>query len=483
MPRVIFIPGLPGSEIRERQPNGQLTKIFPPRLNQVLPALSGSVKRKLKAPDLLDPANADRMERGEPVRVAGRFLGFDLMKQAKTLYELLKDIGVAEADIVKFGWDWRRPVTDDQLSTSAVTELTALLAGLPQPIPVIVHSTGGLLLRHVLATNPQLRSKVEVVVAFGVPWLGTLKPLAVLAGQQGFGPIKPSDAQAVFASCWAALDLLPRATGANLTVDAQGNEVDLVADTGWTARIPNDANNAMADRIIERAHHSLAHFGTPSANWGMGVEVINIVGWGKKTLVQAVRNAQQRLRFVPSGFDNEASEQQEDLHPGRNEAHYAGDGTVPFASANALTGARVTTLHIPIGALRKVNLSNRRHSELWRNPLGRQVLQRVLVAGTPPAPNTIAAVDWTDKLNPGNRVRLRYVMQDHKGRPLPGAAPRVINTTTGNDVQLPLEADGRGFRELPRGLFRRTAVFRRVQVQLTWNGDPTPKPHSMFIEP
>lgn len=483
MIRVLYIPGLPGSELREPTGGGASRRVFPPRLSQIFPRLDPALRLRLQGPDDLSPAQADGIQRGEPIGVATRFLGFDLMKQAKSLYDILERIGIGPSEILRFGWDWRRPVTDDALPTSAVTELSARLAGLPAPLPVIVHSTGALLLRSCLEKNPDLAARVSKILAFGAPWLGTLKPLAVLVGQQGFGPIRPGDAQEVFTSCWSAFDVLPRATGAGLTVDSAGNEVDLLADPSWTTALANDPQGLLAARITRRAAHSLANLGTPAPPWTLPIDVVNVVGWGKKTLVQAVRGVDGGIAFQPAGLDNEAADDAEDGCITRNEAHHQGDGTVPLVSAAGLTGDRVTTCFVPIGALASVHLSNRRHSELWRNPGGEALLRHHLVGG--PAPVlAFAAVDWSDKLNPGDPVRLRYVMQNADGTPLPGAAPRVVRTT-GGDIPLPVASDGRGFVELGRGAFPKTGSgrFRRVVVELAWEHDAAPQQQAMFIEP
>jgi len=156
---------------------------------------------------------------------------------------------------------------------------------------------------------------------------------------------------------------------------------------------------------------------------------------------------------------------------------------VPFASAAWLRGDRVTTFHVPIGALKQVTLSNQRHSALWRNP-GATALLAHHLAGRPFTAFSYAAVDWSHKVDPAaDQVRIRFVMQAPDGSPLPGANPAV--RTTGGDLPGEVGADGRGLFDLSRESFPKTrgGRFRRVVVKMPWDGDLEPADQAMFIEP
>jgi len=304
MPRVLFIPGLPASKLRVRRNDGTSKKVWLPRIGQMLPSLEPAVMRRLRGPD--DLASDDGVFAGLPIRSAARFLGFDLMKQAGSLYDILSDLGVPAADVLKLGWDWRRPVTDNSLPAgsdgspgSACRALKSLLELQAEPVTVIVHSTGGLLLRHCLEHEPSLVPRVERIIAFGVPWGGTLKSLAALVGQQGFGPISAGEAQTIFASSWAAFDLLPRDAGIGLTVDPTGQEVNLLSDTGWTLAIPNDSQGSLGTAMRLRCAHSLEVLGVPGADWTLPIDVVNVAGWGKKTLVRAVLGVDDTIDLDP----------------------------------------------------------------------------------------------------------------------------------------------------------------------------------------
>ncbi len=482
MPRVLFVPGLPGSELLARRADGSTAKIFPPHLVQMVPSLDPELAARLAGPEDLEAD--DGVAAGRPVRAAARFFGFDLMKQAASLYAILEGLGVGGSDLLELGWDWRRPVTDEALPGSACRALATLLGAQSAPVTAIVHSTGGLLLRHCLEKQPQLAAKVARVIAFGVPWLGTLKPLAVLVGRQGFGPISARAAQRIFASVWAAFDLLPRGAGAGLVTRPDGQEVDLLAETAWLGAIPNDPSGVLADTMRRRAAHSLAALGRPGRQWTLPVDVVNVVGWGKKTVVRAAVEAGGAIDLEPPDLDNEAGDAAEDSSTASDEAIYEGDGTVPLASAAALAGPRVATWFVPIGALAQVTASDRRHSELWRNPGARALLAHHL-AGAPFQGMAYAAVDWSDRVDPGAaQVRVRYVMQGPGGGPLPGAAPRLRTASGPQDGEV--RPDGRGAPfVVPRSALPLTSSgrFRRVVVDLPWDGDPSPAPQAMFIEP
>lgn len=473
MPTVIYVPGLPGSVLRHRTSSAD-RKIFPPSVFAALIGPSQELKDLLKGPD--DLQTDDDVFAAEPIRTT-RFLGFDLMKQADTLYDLFAASGVPESDQIRLGWDWRRPVTDDALPHSVIPVFAARLEdaiATGEQVVVFAHSTGGLIVRHLLESRPDLAPAVSRFVAFGVPWGGTLKPFAVLAGQHGFGPIGAADAQEVFASNWAAFDVLPRANGLRLVTNAAG-EVNPLTDLSWVGD--------HAGEIAPRAAASNSALGTPTRDWTLPIPVTNVAGWGVQSLVSARVAADGAVTFNPSGLDNDDGDFD---HPEEDELTYQGDGTVPFVSASWLRGDRVTSHFVPIGATDQVTNGNRRHSELWRNS-GIAALVSHHLAGTPAQPIANAAVDWSDKLTGGNTpVRVRYVMRGADGARLPGAEARLENLRLMRDVVHQPGADGRGqIRVENRGIFPMThgGRFRRVEFRPSWDGAPQQPRQRMFIEP
>jgi hypothetical protein len=416
------------------------------------------LKRRLLGPD--DLTVDDRVAAGEPVGSL-RFLAFDLAKQADHLYAILEGCGIAGPRLVKVGWDWRRPVTDP---TARAALRGAILGGAGR-CTVIAHSTGGLLVRQLFEDEPALLAKVERVVAFGVPWAGTLKPLKVLVGQQPFAITPEKKAQELLASAWAAFDLLPR-DRVGLTFGAGGAAIDVTAPAhrNWVPA-------PLAAKMNPRLEHtrSAAGLGTPGPAWAFSTPLLNLAGWGERTDVRADVAADGTVTFNHS-------------LPG-DDADHQGDGTVPLVSAGFLGGAAVETLFVPIGAYQQSKGSNRPHSSLWRNPGGRDAL-RHLLAGAPLDRFVYATVDWSDKVDPGAAtVRLRFVIQQRGGASFAGGVLRLANLAAKPEV--PVGATGRGTAKANRSAFPKVqgGRFRRIEVELDHPDFAEPVATSMLIEP
>ncbi len=477
MPKtVLFVTGLPGTNLHLEEAGGGLgQQVFPPGLFALFQPLSPTLRARLSGPE--DLTVRDGVAAGEPIRSTG-FLGFDLLKQADSLYEILEECGVSGDRLRPVGWDWRRPVTDEVFADSAQNRFRAALEAAPQGVIVVVHSTGGLIVRHFLERHPDLAGKIGRLVCFGVPWAGTLKTFAMLTGQHGFALIGPADAQRVVAANWAAFDLLPRPNGPGLVFDDAGQPFDPLRDTRWAA--PD-----LAAQIERRAAFSIdpANYGAPGRDWTAEVPVTNLAGWGEKTLVRADVGNAGNVVFNPLDHDNEFG--------GGNVADerelvYQGDATVPLASAAWPRGDGFETLFIPIGATHRLPGNSRPHNVLWRNTGGREVLKHLLSDDDDDRLDAFAyaAIDWSDKVDPGTgQVRVRFVLQRLDGTPLPGGVLRLRRP--GPDVEVRPGPDGRGVARVERGFFPLTqgGRFRRAEMELDWDDAPQPKPQNVFIEP
>lgn len=458
---VIFIPGFPATDLAVRQPDGDQRKIFARVTLLTQPGPKAEVLRLLRGP--ANPDADDGIVPVQPIRRALRLLDVvDLAKQAESLYEVLKAIGYdtrRRNDFFSpFGWDWRRPVDATATRAALAAELRRLHERSGREAVAIVHSTGGLVLRALLEIEPDLARHLHAVVAFGVPWAGTLRSATFLAGQAGFGPLTAAEAHEVMVRAWAAYDLLPPAPVANelgLVVDPADHPVDLLASLAWMpAGARTDATpRAARARDLHRARTAAWEGGPPVPVW-------NVVGWGAATVLRAELGPAGDSRAItfPVGTD--------DAGVGAD----GGDGTVPRRSAAWLAGPEVRTLELPLGIYPGL-ASAHRHGTLWRNPGGEDALWHVL--GEEPLPVQVhAALDPSDAVAPGQDLRLRACAWDTAGLPLPDARFEVVNPLTGQGLAAAPIPRGRALLTVRRELIPTTTDgrFRRYQVRFTWNG-------------
>jgi hypothetical protein len=352
---------------------------------------------------------ADDLVAGEPIRDV---LG--IAKQAQSLYERLQEYGytIGSGDNFRaIGWDWRRAIDDS--SVQDLLEGTIVLLsqrnGGAKVVP-IVHSTGGLVFRALLETRPRVANLLDQVLAFGVPWAGTLAAVRYLAkGERfGFGPIglKPSEVRTVMRHAQAAYDLFPpdplktqmsSASGKNLDlfVRANGAQCGPLVELGWAGAPPDPlvaAGAAAADFRLGRRPSTLRLNGqAPPA-------ITNVVGWGGTTDVRCVLGADGRLAFQ-SGKD--------------------GDSTVAAVSAAWLRGATVRTYFLPIGVY-PTNGVPRPHSRLWDSPPVYEVFDQVL-KDKAPEPFVCGAADGDEAIQRQIPCTLRFTAADERGAPLANA--------------------------------------------------------------
>ena len=291
MPKpVIYVPGLPASHI-SNMTTGKT--VFLNLFNFGDPLL--------QCPDDLHATEPIRA--GMPIRRALTLLMFDLAKQAQSLYDLLGRCGI---DPVRVGWDWRRPVYDDVFSdpagpfsvqhrlTRAIRE-TRNSSG--KKVVIVVHSTGGLVLRSLLEQDPSLVDDIELVFAFGVPWAGTPRSIETINGQKGFVVVGPERAQEILACSWAAWDLFPPdpthlqdVSGKPLMMTYRQTptgqrQVNALVDTDWINSLPSHLQASAR----QRAAAANAHLGLRKPTFdlqGNRLRLVNVVGWGYPTSVE-----------------------------------------------------------------------------------------------------------------------------------------------------------------------------------------------------
>jgi hypothetical protein len=439
---LVFVPGLPGSKLIDNQAGGQ--ELFPSLAALTSTTLRPTLIRRLSGPD--DPDQDDGMVAGEPIRsilFRSSLIDFSgTLKQADTLYAILQDLGYPAAafeppypDRFKaVGWDWRRPV-DQRLAQAALAgAIRDLRQATGEPVTVLCHSTGGLVVRALLESQPDLCDLIERLIAIAIPWAGTLQSLPQLLGQVGFGPIDAAETAQIVGHSWAAFDVLPPGPPQTPMQDGEGDldlftvaghQASTLVDTGW---IPPGIEG---DPLRLRAASANRRLGTRQRTLDLGgrnLEVLNLVGWGTSTLTNA------DLQSAGNVILNETTE---------------GDGTIPRRSAAWLEGPGVTTFLLPIGHYEDRQLESV-HIVIWQNRPVRDLLAFFL-AGQPRPPYTYAAVDAADAVGVDLPiVRVRLVALDMAGRPLPNAYALAVGLNPPSPAQYLLDDDGRGTMRIAR---------------------------------
>src|SRR5262245_37749657 len=166
---LVFIPGFPASELRQLSTG---KTFFPPTAGDLL---SDTKKRKLirllSGPDV-PPGD---IVAGPPIRSILKLGKLELGKRAEALYDLLRNSYQYTVDggnnFRAIGWDWRQAIDAAKVKAdvvAAVDELSAANGG--ARVVVLVHSTGGLVLRRLLEQTPSLAAKIEHILSLGIPW-------------------------------------------------------------------------------------------------------------------------------------------------------------------------------------------------------------------------------------------------------------------------------------------------------------------------
>jgi hypothetical protein len=107
-----------------------------------------------------------------------------------------------------------------------------------------------------------------------------------------------------------------------------------------------------------------------------------------------------------------------------------------------------------------------------------------LLGGAPLTFVASAAVDWSDRVDPGvAEPRIRFAIQAPDGSALLGGALRVLNLTGAPDI--PVRVDGRGLVKVRRSHLPLTAGgrFRRLETELRHASLPQPLFQRLFLEP
>jgi hypothetical protein len=453
---LVFVPGLPGSIIKEQAGDAEL---FP------LPALvdmTADRRGKLSGPD--DPNADDGIVAGDPVSnvipgLKSSFIDFSgSLKLADSLYALLAGLGYTTQpfgqDFQPVGWDWRRPIDHSRAQADVRKAITALHDAAGERVVILCHSTGGLVVRSLLESAPDLVGRIERIIAVSVPWAGTLQPLPFLAGRQSIGFVSAADTQYVMDRSWAAFDLLPPDPARTVMTDAEGDLDFFTTSTGQasplvaTAWIPAEPSGFP---MHARAARSDAQFGQRTRSPSLGdppLDVVCFAGWGSDTLTGCRMDTQGNLAFTSSD---------------------EGDGTVARRSAAWLAGDNVRNFLVPVGHYPDSQIT-REHAALWLNPPVRDLLGELL-AGRARPPYVYAAVDGDDADNYTPQVRVRMVALDAAGQPLPGAYALAFGLQgVDGATRYLIDDDGRGVMPVKRESITQDAGggWFHFEVEIHW---------------
>lgn len=408
---VVFIPGFPASELRQVS---RRRTIFPPGLADLL----DREKKKELVRLLVGPDNPPGdIVAGEPIRGV-----IEVAKQAQSLYDILRQhFGYTVQggdDLAPVGWDWRLAVDHPKVQDDVVQAIDRVSrANGDRRVVVLIHSTGGLVLRALLEQRPEVAAKIERILAFGVPWAGTLKAFLYVAQGEPFGlaiagqrivGFSKTEVRELMSHCQAAYDLFPPdpaktdlrgADGKALNLFRAGNrQAGPLVDLAWIPSGPaRDFMREMAGKADQRLGSRSSEIRLPG---GAALPPItNVVGWGVTTDTRCDMAADGSL----------------DFGTGTKE----GDGTVALVSASWLRGPGVRTFFLPIGVYPTNGIPNP-HSRIWDSPPVLDLFHQVLADKTP-EPFVCAAADGDQAIDRRSDVTLRLTAADENGNPLPNA--------------------------------------------------------------
>lgn len=475
MKPLVFVPGFPGSTLLDPAAG---RKLYPNLSGLLSPTIKPLILARLAGPE--DPDRPDGVVAGEPVRSLLRFqTPVDLsgiVKQAESLYEILRALGYRDApdgdDMRALGWDWRLPVDHGPTLDALQGVIDDLHVRSGRRVTVLVHSTGGLVLRSLLEARPAVADRLERVIAFGVPWAGTLASFGALLGETPFPLLSTAETAAVVRRAWAAYDLLPPDPAKAEEVPTLFSVLDTatgrlvpsspLVDHRWMPAAPAHLVTAMRARA-RRSDERLGRRRRSLQLGGRRLAVVNIVGFGIETatgyhLVPGVGGV--RLQKITTD---------------------EGDGTIPRRSAAWLRGD-VTTLSVPLGHTSHDQIT-RPHRLLWQTQAGRELLGGLL-ADRAMEEHAWAAVDGSTATSAGPDVLVRFAVFDRNGSSRPGAFATARGLIGGNGQRVALGDDGIGSMRIPRQLMRAVdgTGLLRFEIGLHWTGRAQPdREHPLVV--
>jgi pimeloyl-ACP methyl ester carboxylesterase len=319
------------------------------------------------------------------------FLRVGVYRQLHEFSLASNGLGLDPAHYHEFGYDWRKSVTE------AAQDLETALVAIPgtDPIVLIAHSQGGLVVLALFAAAGPGAQRVAKVIAVGCPFAGLLKTIAMV--EQGSGVLTtlfPADPiRALLHGMPSTYELMPRKAGLGLFMDSSG-----AASTPFASSLPPDRY----DLILLAAARSVE-----ALPFGLPVPLRLVEGFGYNTAVRAQGGA----TGLSITFDID------------------GDGTCPSASLRAVTGTAQEgeparcTFSLPFGE----------HVGLVAEPLVLAYCKRELVGVR--TPELLARVRST-MLPTGTENLLILETRDATGETSSTTAPPIVTSEHGRTLAL-----------------------------------------------
>ncbi|MET9600914.1 alpha/beta fold hydrolase [Streptomyces sp. NPDC006459] len=242
-----------------------------------------------------------------------------------------------------FPYDWRKPLATsaDELH-QAILATSAAKPG--QPVHVVAHSMGGLVVRTALMRHPDLWNHVGKIVFIGTPHYGSPAIGGYLKnhlwGFELLALLGRYLSRDTFRSLTGVLSLLPAPAGTYPSSTARPGErydhpcadFDLYDATAWHLKLTPAQQLQLQARLDDaRRSHQDLHLWHSTLDQGLRDRMAIIAGTGFKTLF--------RLAYTKRGKLWHQMDRITSRHPG--DPHRDGDGRVPLASATLTSIAEI----------------------------------------------------------------------------------------------------------------------------------------------
>lgn len=328
---VILIPGIGGSRL-EVEENGIISEAWLAIGRTVLPPYNDPQHRRVLSLMPVDGKSIEVKPRTKGIRVfperanegfsAIEYLTYndavptahEKSEQYASMVKELKKQGYAQhRTLFAMPYDWRYSSADNAKFLKEKIDV-ALRNSKAQQVHLVAHSMGGLLVRETLLSNPSYQSKVNRVIYMGTPFLGSPRAYQAIQFGYDFGIVTflSQTGKIIAEYAPAVYELLPSKKYVSNTPFLWKNQKEPYSYQDLTSV-------KHLQLIYEPLVHQASKLHEKWDNRQIKVPQYSIVGQGHSTLLGYFVHPQTK-NFVPY-YDNQA-----------------GDGTVPYESANYSSG-------------------------------------------------------------------------------------------------------------------------------------------------